>query len=479
MLIEWTDRNTANTTFEGTARELLRLQQPLPIHPFGEMTFNPVARRGDADWRVMYIGSGDAGTGEQRDMRRLNPQRLDTLLGKILRIVPDLREHASTSTVSENGRYRIPNDNPFTGLEGARKEIWASGLRNPHRLAWDVDPARPGAPVLFAFNIGLTSWETVVIVRKGANYGYSLREGNQVMSPEGMTPVPADDTIPVRISETVTRGTVKPTYPVIQYPHTVEQGGDAIAGGFVYRGKRIPALRGKLVFGDITTGKVWFAEVAEVLAADDGNPATMAQIHEIDAGLRRIVEEAYRARGGKGAQLPGAAGVSGRGRVDYRFAVDDDGELYILSKSDGMIRSVAGARPTALSTTAMTASAPPAAAAAPANAATLANPVASTPASIAAGRKAYDANCASCHGDKAQGATKAGIAISIIEESGGRQAPDLTDDQWDHGGSDGQVYSVIKRGVPPTMMAGWDGRLTDDEIWHIVNYIRSLGPNRK
>ena len=148
MLIEWTDRNTANTTFEGTARELLRLQQPLPIHPFGEMTFNPVARRGDADWRVMYIGSGDAGTGEQRDMRRLNPQRMDTLLGKILRIVPDLREHASTSSVSENGRYRIPNDNPFTGLEGARKEIWASGLRNPHRLAWDVDPARPGAPVL-------------------------------------------------------------------------------------------------------------------------------------------------------------------------------------------------------------------------------------------------------------------------------------------------------------------------------------------
>jgi mono/diheme cytochrome c family protein len=127
----------------------------------------------------------------------------------------------------------------------------------------------------------------------------------------------------------------------------------------------------------------------------------------------------------------------------------------------------------------MTAAAPRPAAAAPANTAALANPVASTPASIAAGRKAYDANCASCHGDKAQGATRAGIAISIIEESGGRQAPDLTDDQWDHGGTDGQVYSVIKRGVPPTMMAGWDGRLTDDEIWHIVNYIRSLGPNRK
>ena len=119
------------------------MQQPTPIHPLGEMTFNPVARRGDPDWRVMYIGAGDAGTGEQSDIRRMNPQRLDTLAGKILRIVPDLREHTATSTVSENGRYRIPNDNPFTALEGARKEIWAYGLRNPHRLIWDVDPASP------------------------------------------------------------------------------------------------------------------------------------------------------------------------------------------------------------------------------------------------------------------------------------------------------------------------------------------------
>ena len=83
-----------------------------------------------------------------------------------------------------------------------------------------------------------------------------------------------------------------------------ENGGDAIAGGFVYRGSKIPALRGKLVFGDITTGRIWYAERADVLAADDGNPATVAQIHEMDAGLRRIVEETYRARGGKGEACP-------------------------------------------------------------------------------------------------------------------------------------------------------------------------------
>ena len=148
VLIEWTDRNPANATFEGTARELLRLQHPLPQHPLGEMIFNPVARPGDPDWRVMYVGAGDSGSGDQKDSRRINPQRLDTLVGKIWRIVPDLREHTTTSTISENGRYRIPNDNPFTTLEGARKEIWAYGLRNPHRLIWDVDPARPKEPRL-------------------------------------------------------------------------------------------------------------------------------------------------------------------------------------------------------------------------------------------------------------------------------------------------------------------------------------------
>ena len=342
IMIEWTDRNPANATFEGTARELLRTQLSGPIHPLGEMTFNPVARRGDPEWRVMYVGSGDAGMGEQRDIRRLNPQRLDAIGGKILRIIPDLREHTSTSTVSENGRYRIPNDNPFVAMEGVRKEIWASGLRNPHRLVWHVDPAQPREPHLFAFNIGLTAWETVVIVKKGANYGYPLREGPQVMTREGMLAVPEDDTIPVQITDTIARGTVKPTYPVIAYSHT-GSGGDAIAGGFVYRGTRIPELKGKLLFGDITTGRIWYADLAEILRADDGNAATLAAIHEVDAGLRRIVEETFRARGG-GTTLPGAAAVSGRGRVDVRFAEDAAGELYLLTKSDGMIRQVVGLR---------------------------------------------------------------------------------------------------------------------------------------
>ena len=106
----------------------------------------------------------------------------------------------------------------------------------------------------------------------------------------------------------------------------------------------LTALKGKLVFGDITTGHLWTADMKDVLAADDGNPATMAPIHALDGHLREIVLAAFHARGGKGVRLPGNGAVSGKGRVDVRFAVDGAGELYLLTKSDGMIRRVIGVK---------------------------------------------------------------------------------------------------------------------------------------
>jgi TonB family protein len=227
-LIEWTDSNLSNTTFEGTARELLRVSLNTRIHTLADLEFNPSARRGDSEWRVLYIGSGDGGSGEAKSSIRMNPQRLDTLVGKVLRIIPDLAEHRSTSTLSDNGRYRIPNDNPFVSVEGARKEVWAYGFRNPHRLHFAVDPANPGNNRLIADSVGLHTWETVNIVHKGANYGYSQREGNETLQPDNRTTnLPDDDKIPVQITDTITRGTVTPTYPVIQYGH-VKGGGDAI-----------------------------------------------------------------------------------------------------------------------------------------------------------------------------------------------------------------------------------------------------------
>jgi len=362
VLIEWTDTNTSNATFEGTARELLRVQLNTRIHPLGDLIFDPTARRGDPDWRVLYLECGDGGSGESRNMAmRLNPQRLDTLEGKILRIIPDLAEHSATSTVSENGRYRIPNDNPFATTPGARKEIWAYGFRNPHRLTWAIDRDNAANNRLIANSVGLHTWETVNIVKKGANYGYPLREGTEAMTIDTTTtPLPADDRIPLQVGEQSGETLVKPTYPVAQYGH-VPGGGDAIGAGFLYSGRLLPALRGKYLFSDITTGRVWYADYKEMLAADDGKPSTLAAMHEVkiqwdaprdtpDRGpqiydsMFLINEATYHARGGKLPHLSNRQRVATEGRADARLAVDGEGELYIYSKSDGMIRQVVGAR---------------------------------------------------------------------------------------------------------------------------------------
>ena len=95
-----------------------------------------------------------------------------------------------------------------------------------------------------------------------------------------------------------------------------------------------------MVFGDITTGRLWYAQMKEVLAADDGNPATLAPLHELGTRLRALSEETFRKRGGEGTSLPGRGAVAGAGRVDIRLTEDAAGELYVLTKGDGMIREV-------------------------------------------------------------------------------------------------------------------------------------------
>jgi hypothetical protein len=386
VLIEWSDTNIANSTFEGTARELLRLNMSGQIHPMGDVIFNPLAGPGDPDWRVMYISIGDGGAGEQDSgdptpsSTRMTPQRLDTLGGKILRIIPDLAEHTETSTVSPNGRYRIPNDNPYTSINNGavRDELYAVGLRNPHRMSWDVDPENPENNHLIVNDIGLHTWEEVNIIYPGRNYGYSEREGNErlLLSNNQTGPLPSPDTVPVRITDTITDGTIVPTYPVAQYGHDFSDSqfiGDSISSGYVYRGSRIPELYGKYVFGEITTGQIFYCDYEEMLAADDGDPSTMAQIRTLkvlwdnpndapNQGLQeystmlpggavlgpmfQIVERSYEARGGLDPNLPGGAAVTNpNGRADIRLQIDEDGELYILSKSDGMIRAIVGSLP--------------------------------------------------------------------------------------------------------------------------------------
>jgi hypothetical protein len=361
VLIEWTDTDPANLVFEGSARELLRIGYHNRIHPLGDLTFHPTAQPGDPEWGVMYLANGDGGAGEV-NANKLGPQRLDSLAGKILRIIPDLSRHLETSTLAGNGRYRIPDDNPFAGasFNGARKEIWTLGHRNPHRFVWHVPPA--GEPELLVAEIGLNGWEEVNRLKAGKNYGYSEREGPQRLTisssnPPALGALPATDTLPVRLSNLQNfPGSFAPEYPVIAYPHTAAHG-DAIANGFFYRGSAIPALHGKFVFADITTGRLWCCDWNDMVDADDGIPSTLADLQPVslvwddphdspDDGpvayerFFEIVEAGYDERGGVDADLPGGASISGTGRADIRLAEDAAGELYVTSKSDGVIRSL-------------------------------------------------------------------------------------------------------------------------------------------
>jgi hypothetical protein len=383
VLVEWQDANITNSAFEGTARELLRVGFTGLIHPMGDLIFNPLAQPGDWDYGNLYVANGDGGAGEQNDARHTLPQRLDTLVGKILRITPDLSLRPQDE-LSANGRYRIPTNGPdpnpfaftnatFTGVTNLKKEIFAYGFRNPHRMSWDTN-----SNALLVDDIGLHSWEEVNIVHKGTNYGYAEREGieNLVVSLGGYTGSQVGVPFPTNSDFLTVTGLVNavvPTYPVANYSH---EDGDAISSGFVYRGQLLPQLRGKYVFGEIVNARLFYCDLGEMLAADDGVRTTQAAIHEIqvvhdspidspDAGpmtnrLWDVVAVTFTNRGGVNAaiptqRLPGGNssyttwgndidGVPyGRGRADLRLALGGDDELYVITKTDGMIRKLTAA----------------------------------------------------------------------------------------------------------------------------------------
>jgi hypothetical protein len=218
-------------------------------------------------------------------------------------------------------------------------------------------------------DIGLHSWEEVNIVHAGTNYGYAEREGIEQLfvsfnsTTNGKTGGKLGIPFPTNSDSLIVTGLVSavtPAYPVATYSH---RDGDAISSGFVYRGSTMPALRGRFIFGDITTGRLFWCDFAEMLAADDGQRMTLANIHELQVvfnGVKRrvfdLVADKYHAKGGNngGSALPGSCvglatggndpeGVPyGCGRADIRLALSSDGELFLLSKSDGMIRRFAG-----------------------------------------------------------------------------------------------------------------------------------------
>ncbi|MFO1458742.1 MAG: PQQ-dependent sugar dehydrogenase [Verrucomicrobiota bacterium] len=272
---------------------LLEIDKPYANHNSGRLAFGPDG--------FLYIGVGDGGNAHDQGRRPEsgNGQNLRTHLGKVLRV--DINAPAGGKP------YGIPLDNPFADGREALPEIYAYGLRNPWGLSFD----RGGTHELFAADVGQDLLEEVDILRKGGNYGWSLREGFDGFSAK--TPKNS----PTNSPTTGARG--EPLLdPILHYRHASlkkdpEAQGVSIIGGHVYRGKAIPGLDGRYVFGDWSRN--WGLPQGLILVAT--RPA--------DGGARWTVERAQ-------VVEPGdfAAYITG-------FSQDADGELYVLTNgSNGL-----------------------------------------------------------------------------------------------------------------------------------------------
>lgn len=199
------DSNVANAA---SAKLILAVPQPYANHNGGHVLFGPDG--------MLYVPMGDGGDGGDPHN---NGQSLGTLLGKLLRL-----------DVDHGDPYAIPADNPFVGRAGARPEIWALGLRNPWRIAFD-----PPSGLLYIADVGQGRLEEIDVVPArdpGLNFGWRLMEGNRCYNPSRCDPT----------------GLVRPT---LEYSHAQ---GCSVTGGVVYRGTRIPALIGHYVYGDYCSG---------------------------------------------------------------------------------------------------------------------------------------------------------------------------------------------------------------------------------
>ena len=201
----------ANQADSGSERILLTVNQPFPNHKGGQLAFGPDG--------YLYIGFGDGGNeGDPLG----NGQNVQTLLGKMLRIDVD---HTSAGL-----QYAIPATNPFAG-GGGLPEIWAYGLRNPWRFSFERGSGR-----LFCGDVGQNKYEEIDILQSGGNFGWNVMEGLHCYNPSAgcnMTGL---------------------TLPIAEYDHTE---GDAVMGGYVYKGTSIPGLAGAYIFSDFGSGTIW------------------------------------------------------------------------------------------------------------------------------------------------------------------------------------------------------------------------------
>ena len=293
VVSEWKTNAPGKLPFTGEGRELMRVNMVTQMHGIQELTFNPLAKPGNDDYGLLYIGIGDGGCVERG--YPFLAHSLDKIWGTIIRIDP-------AGSNSRNGKYGIPASNPFSKNQNTEilTEIYAYGFRNPHRITW----SRSGQ--MLASNIGHHNIESLNLIEAGNDYGWPMREGTFELKywqdMDNLYPLPSDDS------------SYNITYPVAQYDH---DDGNAICAGFEYWGTEVPSMNGKFFFGDIPRGKLFYVEVAD-----------------LKQGSQAPIKEWQVAYQGKTIKLNELCGDN---RVDLRFGRDHKGELYLFTKPDGKV----------------------------------------------------------------------------------------------------------------------------------------------
>lgn len=263
------DPTTSNSADPDSELILLTFDQPQTNHNGGCLKFGPD--------NMLYIGSGDGGGADDLHGEFGNGQDTGNLLGNILRLNVDI------------AAPYIPADNPFVGEGNPLDEIWAYGLRNPWRFAFD----RANGD-LYITDVGQLLREEVNYISGGAggqNYGWRCMEGNNCfISPSGPNCTCGGDNL---------------TDPIHEYGHGL---GCSITGGEVYRGCAIPDLQGTYFFADYCSASIWSFRVVGGAVTD-----FRVRTSELDP--------------------PGGLNI----RNITSFGLDDQGEIYLCDQADGEV----------------------------------------------------------------------------------------------------------------------------------------------
>ena len=306
VLLEWMANDASGARYNGrAARELMRFEQPFGNHNGGQIGFNPLPSPGDADFGLLYVGVADGGSGgDPLDLA----QDLASGFGKIFRIDP-------LGSDSGNEAYGTPPDNPFAG-DGdpdTLGEIYAYGVRNPQRFAWDPDNGN-----LFLADIGQNIVEELSLVARGANLGWNDWEGSYRFISRQAVDLAAPRSDP------------SVTYPVAEYGQLdpLFQPQSAASGVYVYRGTEIPQLADLVLFTDLPSGEILHIDADDL---PDGGQAEIGRVLLNDGGEARTVLDIVRAKNLEQGRDPAT-------RVDLHLAAGPAGHVFLLNKHDGVLR---------------------------------------------------------------------------------------------------------------------------------------------